>query len=65
MVKVWHYASVTQVHFLVAEPHLPSVSCHVVAVAHMKELEGLMTRIHNHALGLWGGKKKSKTGNRC
>ena len=42
------------------EPHHPSVSCHVVVAAHIEELEGLTTRMYNHALGLWGGKKKKK-----
>ena len=43
---------------LVAEPHQLSVSCHAVAAAHIEELEGLTTRIYNHAVGLWGGKKR-------
>ena len=51
-------ASATQVHLPVVEPHHPSVSCRAVVVAHMEELEGLTTRIYNHALGLWGEKKK-------
>ena len=38
--------------------HQLSVSCHAVAAAHTEELEGLTTRIYNHALGLWGLKKK-------
>ena len=42
--------------FLVVEPHHPSVSCHVMVVAHI-EPEPLITRIYNHVLGLWGGKK--------
>ena len=52
---------------LVEDPHHLSVSSHPVVVAHIEELEGLTTRIYNHALGLWEGKekKKSKIGNRC
>ena len=50
--------SVARVHFLVKEPHHLSVSFHAVAVAHMEELEGLTTRIYNHALELWGEKKR-------
>ena len=42
------------------EPHHPSVSSHAVVVAHTEELEVLTTRIHSHALGLWGGKKKEE-----
>ena len=38
----------------------PSVSGRAVVVAHIRELERLTTRIYNHALGLWGGKKKRK-----
>ena len=51
-------ASAAQVCFPVMEPHHLSVSCHAVTVAHIEELEGLTTRIYNHALGLWGEKKK-------
>ena len=40
-----------QVHFQVAKSHCPSVSGHAVAAAHIEELEGLTTRINNHALG--------------
>ena len=40
-----------QVRFLVVEPHHLSVSCPALGVAHT-ELEGLTTRIYNHALGL-------------
>ena len=42
----------------IVEPHHLSVSCHAVAAAYIEELEGFTTRIYNHALGLWGGKKK-------
>ena len=57
---------VAWMHFLVREPHHPSISSHAVVVAHIEELEGLTTRIYNHALGLWGGKKKEREiGNRC
>ena len=42
------------------EPHLPSVSCHAVVAAHIKELELHPTKIYNHVLGLWGGKKKEE-----
>ena len=45
------------VHFLVAESYHLSVSSHAVAAAHI-ELEGLITRIHNYALGIWGRKKR-------
>ena len=47
-----------QVRFLVTEPHHLSVSCPAVVVAHIEELEGLTTRIYNHALGLWSGGKE-------
>ena len=47
-----------QVHFPVTEPHYLPVSCHAVVAAHTEELERLTTRIYNHVLGLWGGKKK-------
>ena len=47
------------VRFLVAEPQHPSVSCHAVVVVHLEELEGLTTRIYNHALGIFGEAKKS------
>ena len=50
--------SVAQVHFLVVEPHHPSVSCQAVAAAHIEELEGLTTMICNYVLGLWGQEKK-------
>ena len=50
--------SAAWVFFPVAEPHHPSVSCHVVA-AHTEELEQLTTRIYNQVLGLWGGKRKN------
>ena len=53
-------ALVAQVHFLVAEPHHLSISCHGVAAAHIEELEGLTTRIYSHALGLWGEEKEKK-----
>ena len=33
-------------------------SSHAVAASHLKELEGLTTRIYSYALGLWGGKEK-------
>ena len=57
---------VAQVHFPVTAPHHPSVSCHAAVAADIEELEGLITRIYNHVLGLWRGKKKKKkTGNRC
>ena len=49
-------ASVAWVLILGMEPHRSSVSSHVVAVAHIEELEGPTTRIYNCALGLWGGK---------
>ena len=29
-------------------------------VVHIEELEGLMARIYNYVLGLWGGKKKRR-----
>ena len=45
----------TWVRFPVAEPHHLSVSCHAVAAVHIEELEGLTTRIYNHAVGLWEG----------
>ena len=48
------------IHFLVMEQHHPSVSCPDVVAAHVKELEGLTTRIYSHALGLWGGAKRKK-----
>ena len=56
---------------LVQIPHVEtqhlSVSSHVVAAAHIEELEGLTTRIHHYVLELWGGKKKRerKINNRC
>ena len=40
-------------------------SGHAEVASHMAEQEGLTTRIYNYALGLWGGKKKRKIGNRC
>ena len=46
-----------QVQFPGVETHHPSVSSRAVSAAHTEELEGLTTRIYNHALGLWGGKK--------
>ena len=58
-------ASAAPVHFLVMEPHHPSVSSHAVAAAHREELEGLATRIYSYVLGLWGGKKKRNIGKRC
>ena len=59
MVKVWHSPLwQLEVNFWVADPHYPSVSCLAVAVAHGEELEELTARIHNRALGLWGGKEK-------
>ena len=42
----------------------PSDSCHAVVVVHIEEPEGPTTRIYNHVLGLQGGKKKRKIGNR-
>ena len=46
--------SVAWVHFLVMEPHHPSVSCHAVVVAPMEELEGF-TIMH------WGfGEERKK-----
>ena len=50
-----------RVHFLVMEPHHPSVSSHAVVAAHIEELEGLTTGIYNHALVLWGGKRDRGT----
>ena len=50
--------SAAWVHFPVVEPHHSSISCQAVVVAHTEELEGLATRIYNHAWGLWRGKKK-------
>ena len=56
-------ALVAWVHFPIIEPHHPSVSCHAVVVVHTEELEGLTTRIYNHALGwLLGGKKRKHKG---
>ena len=49
-----------RVRFPVLEPHHLSVSCHAVAASHVQELEGLPTRIYNHALGLWGGERKEE-----
>ena len=61
MVKVGlSLASVARVRFLVAEPCHPFVSCRIVLVAHTEELEGLTRGIHNHALGLWEGKKQKE-----
>ena len=40
-------------------------SSHVEAASHIEESEGLTTRIYNYVLGLWGGGKKKKIGNRC
>ena len=40
------------------EPHHSSVSSHAVVVAHIEELDGLTTRMHNYVLRLWGGGKK-------
>ena len=31
---------------------------HAVVASHIEEPEGLITRIYNYALGLWGGGKK-------
>ena len=31
-----------------------------MAAAHMKELEGLTTRIYNYVLGLWGEEKNKR-----
>ena len=45
-------ASVAWVHFLVAEHHHKSVSCLDVVVPHIEELEGIITRLYNHVLGL-------------
>ena len=42
------------------EPHHPSVSSHAVAASHIEEVEGLTTRIYNHVLGLWEGKRKKR-----
>ena len=44
------------IRFPVTELYHLSVSSHAVVAAHIEEL-GLTTRIYNHALGLWGGKK--------
>lgn len=49
----------SQFCFLFTELHHSSVSCQAVAAAHIKEPEGLTTRISNHALGLWQVKKKN------
>ena len=51
-------AAAAQVHLLVVEPHHPSVTCHVVAAAHVEELGRLTTKIYNQAPGLWGEKRK-------
>ena len=40
-------------------------SRHAMVASHREELEGLTTRTYNYVLGLWGGKKKRKIGNRC
>ena len=50
--------SAARVHFPVTEPHYLAVSCHAVAMAPIEEPEGLTIRIHNHALGIWGEKRK-------
>ena len=50
---------VAQVRVPGAEPHHLSVSSHAVAVAHVEELEGLIARLYNYVLGLWGGKKST------
>ena len=47
--------------FPVVEPHHSSVSCHAVAAVPTEELEGLTTRLYNHALGGFGAKKQKKT----
>ena len=46
-----------QVCFPLAEPHHPPISCHAVAAAHVEELEGITTRISNHAQALEREKK--------
>ena len=40
-------------------------SSHAVVASHIEELEGLTTRRYNYVLGLQGGGKKRKIGNRC
>ena len=52
-----------QVRFPVMEPHYSSVSGHAVVVAHVEELGGLITRIDNHAQGLWGEEKRKRMAN--
>ena len=52
--------STAWIHFLIAEPHHPSVSCYAVVVAHTEELEGFTARIYKRALGLWGEKTTAK-----
>ena len=41
----------------IAEPDHSFVSSHAVVVAHVKELDGLTTRIYNYVLGLWREKR--------
>ena len=41
-------------------PYHLSVGSHAVVATHIEELEGLTIRIYNHALGLWGRKKKEE-----
>ena len=53
-------ALAAQVGFLVVEPRHSSISRHAMVVAHIAELEGLKTKIYNHALGVWGGKNKKE-----
>ena len=38
----------------------PLFSSHALVVAHIEGLEGLMTRIYNYVLGLWGEKKRER-----